>query len=158
MVESAIKTIAPEVGAQRVVADLEKVRARTHKLVEHLGAAEIERVHSPIMSPLVWDLAHIAAYEDLWINHRLGGLELLRPDLAALYDAFETPRAVRGDIDSLGPAEAREYLERVRDRSAAVAAHDGIGDGPLFELVIRHELQHCETMRQTLAIAGLLPD
>ena len=25
------------------------------------------------MSPLVWDLGHIAAFEDLWIAHRFGG-------------------------------------------------------------------------------------
>ena len=60
------------------------------------------------MSPLVWDLGHIAAYEDLWLAHRLGGLPLLRPDLAELYDAFETPRAVRGEIEMLGPAAARQ--------------------------------------------------
>ena len=53
------------------------------------------------MSPLSWDLGHVAAYEDLWLNHRLAGRELLREDLAALYDAFETPRAVRGDLEFL---------------------------------------------------------
>ena len=44
------------------------------------------------MSPLAWDLAHIAAYEDLWLVHRHGGEPLLHPELAAMYDAFETPR------------------------------------------------------------------
>jgi gamma-glutamyl hercynylcysteine S-oxide synthase len=143
-------------GSEQALDVMSATRGQTLALVAHLDDAQLEAVHSPIMSPLVWDLGHIAAYEDLWLAHRYGGLELLRPDLAALYDAFETPRAVRGDVDSLGPAGAREYLEQVRDRTAAVIAHHGIGDGTLFELVIRHELQHCETMRQTLAIAGLL--
>ena len=31
------------------------------------GDHDVERVTNPIMSPLVWDLAHIAAYEDLWL-------------------------------------------------------------------------------------------
>jgi iron(II)-dependent oxidoreductase len=117
----------------------------------------MQAVHSPIMSPLVWDLGHIAAYEDLWLAQRYGGLELLRPDLAGLYDAFETPRAVRGEIEALHPAQAREYLGAVRERTAEVIAERGLEDGVLCELVLRHELQHCETMRQTLAIAGLLP-
>ena len=52
---------------------------------------DLERVHSPLMSPLVWDLAHIAAYEDLWLVHRYGERPLLHDDLAAMYDAFETP-------------------------------------------------------------------
>ena len=109
------------------------------------------------MSPLVWDLGHIAAYEDLWLAHRHAGMELLRPELADLYDAFETPRAIRGEIEALGPAEARAYMDDVRARALAAIANRGVGDGVVCEMVIRHELQHSETMRQTLAIAGLLP-
>ena len=86
--------------------------------------------------------------------HRHGGLELLRPDLAALYDAFETPRAVRGDIEPLEPREARDYLEEVRARTVETIAERGAGDGVICEMVLRHELQHAETMRQTMAIAG----
>src|SRR5438445_2618982 len=100
------------------------------------------------MSPLVWDLGHIAAYEDLWVTHRHGGLPLLRPELAELYDAFETPRSQRGEIELLGPAEAYAYLTAVRERTAAVLADRGTGDGTVLEMVLRHELQHCETMRQ----------
>ena len=76
-----------------------EVRARTFRLVEHLDEEALTAVLSPIMSPLAWDLGHVAAYEDLWLNHRVAGRELLRDDLAALYDAFETPRAVRGDLE-----------------------------------------------------------
>ena len=106
---------------------------------------------SPIMSPLAWDLGHVAAYEDLWLNHRLAGRELLRDDLAALYDAFETPRAVRGDLEFLRGEELREYMAAVRER----ALEAPVTDGELHELVIRHELQHTETMLQAMALAGL---
>ena len=169
------------------LAALDEARSCTLQLVAHLDDRELERTHSPIMSPLVWDLAHIAAYEDLWLAHRHAGLELLRPDLAELYDAFETPRAQRGEAQLLDAAEARAYLEAVRERVvdalaevdagdralAEVGAGDGVltevgagnralaeasaGDSVLTELVVRHELQHSETMRQTLALAGLLP-
>src|SRR5919199_1933432 len=80
---------------------MQAVRRRTFGLVGHLSAADLERQVDPIMSPLVWDLAHIAAYEDLWLVHRFAGRPLLRPDLAARYDAFETPRSLRGDIELL---------------------------------------------------------
>jgi iron(II)-dependent oxidoreductase len=140
----------------RVLRGLAAARARTLELVAHLDDEQLERVHSPIMSPLAWDLGHIAAYEDLWLAHRHGGLALLRPELAELYDAFETPRAVRGEIAALGPADARAYLDDVRSRTVEALSARGIGDGVLCEMVIRHELQHSETMRQTLAIAGLL--
>jgi gamma-glutamyl hercynylcysteine S-oxide synthase len=135
---------------------LERARAATLALVAPLDDEQLQRVYSPIMSPLVWDLGHIAAYEDLWLAHRLGGLELMRPDLAALYDAFETPRAVRGEIEQLGPADARAYMQDVRTRVVEAIAANGVDDGVVCEMVVRHELQHRETMRQTLAIAGLL--
>jgi iron(II)-dependent oxidoreductase len=141
------------------LAALEGARARTLALVSHLTAAELQAVHSPVMGPLAWDLAHIAAYEDLWLCHRQCGLELLRPDLAELYDAFETPRAQRADVESgfLDANGARAYMELVHRRASEAVERAGIGDGTIFELVLRHELQHTETMRQAMNIAGLLP-
>jgi iron(II)-dependent oxidoreductase len=134
---------------------LTDVRDRTFALVAHLDDAELERQVDPIMSPLVWDLAHIAAYEDLWLVHRYVGEPLLHPELAARYDAFETPRAVRGEIELLDAPGAREYLSDVRERT--VAALDARGPDPvLHEMVARHELQHTETMRQAMRIGRLV--
>jgi len=134
---------------------LHEARQRTLSLVAPFSDAELERVQHPLMSPLCWDLGHIAAYEDLWLVHRHGGEELLRGDLADLYDAFETPRAVRGDIPFLRGREVFAYLDAVRERTLAVLERHGPGDGTLFEMVLRHEAQHNETMRQTLFLAGL---
>jgi gamma-glutamyl hercynylcysteine S-oxide synthase len=158
-IATATHHAAPPSPEQPMSAALADARAQTLALVAHLGEEELSAVHSPIMSPLVWDLGHIAAYEDLWLAHRLAGLELLRPGLAAAYDAFETPRAVRGDVETLGPREAREYMHEVRERVTRAIAREGIGDRErdVCEMVLRHELQHCETMRQTMALAGLLP-
>jgi len=139
-----------------VVQDLAAVRQRTLELVSHLATEDLERQIAPIMSPLAWDLGHIAAYEDLWLAHRHAGMELLRPDLAALYDAFETPRAVRGDLEILGDDDAVAYLAEVRARTLAALEING-PDPVIHEMVLQHELQHTETMRQAMAIAGLLP-
>src|SRR5438132_11081600 len=114
---------------EQTLAALDEARERTLALVAPLDDAEIERVHSPIMSPLVWDLGHIAAYEDLWLAHRHAGLELLRPQLAERYDAFETPRAVRGEIAILGAPDAREYMRAVRSRIAPALPEVGVGAG-----------------------------
>ncbi len=142
---------------EEALAALDTAREQTLALVGHLSDDTLSKVLSPIMSPLVWDLAHIAAYEDLWLAHRYGGLPLLRPDLAELYDAFETPRSVRGEVELLDPEQARAYLRAVRARTAQALDACGVGDGTIYELVLRHELQHTETMRQTMALAGLLP-
>ena len=144
------------IAAQSELSDaLRAARARTLALVAPLDRAELERVHDPLMSPLDWDLGHIAAYEDLWLVHRHGGGALLRPDLADLYDAFETPRAVRGEIPFLRGQDVLDYIAAVRESALEVLDEMGPGDGTLFELVVRHEAQHNETMRQTLFLAGL---
>jgi iron(II)-dependent oxidoreductase len=137
------------------LAALAEARQRTLTLVAALSDEELEQVHSTLMSPLVWDLGHIAAFEDLWIVHRYGGRPLVREGLAEIYDAFETPRAGRGDLDYLRPAQARDYLTEVRGRTAEVLAERGPGDGTVVELIVRHEQQHTETMLQTMQLARL---
>jgi iron(II)-dependent oxidoreductase len=153
---NAEQSIPLSTDAEQALAAMHAARELTLALLAGIDQDDLVRVHSPIMSPLVWDLGHIAAYEDLWLAHRHGGLALLRPELADLYDAFETPRAVRGEIEALGPAQARDYLDAVRARTSEVIAGRGVGDGMVSEMVLRHELQHAETMRQTMAIGGLL--
>jgi len=134
---------------------LQEVREQTLALVAPFSHDELERVQHPLMSPLDWDLGHIAAYEDLWLVHRHGGERLLRGDLADLYDAFETPRAARGDIPFLRGDDVFAYLAAVRERTLDVLERVGPGDGTLHEMVVRHEAQHNETMRQTLFLGGL---
>ncbi len=136
-------------------------RERTLRLVEDVGDEDVERVHSPLLSPLVWDLGHVAAFEDLWLNHRVGGHEPIHPELMEVYDANETPRARRGDLPYLQRAAAVEYLEQVRERALggldgadiAADAPSLTAEGFAWEQVIAHEHQHNETMLQTLAIA-----
>src|SRR3954449_9924375 len=99
---------------------LDAGRGRTLDLGADLPDAAVHEPLDPIMSPLVWDLAHIAAYEDLWAVHRLGGEPLLHEDLAATYDAFETPRAVRAEVELLNRDQALAYMDDVRRRTLDV--------------------------------------
>src|SRR5690349_8612285 len=88
---------AAETSTAAEVADaFREARERTLALVSSVTDDDLERVHSKLMSPLVWDLGHIAAFEDLWLVHRYGEQPMLRAELAEIYDAFETPRSKRG--------------------------------------------------------------
>src|SRR5215208_4214123 len=107
-------------------------RERTLALVAPLSVADVESQHTELMSPLVWDLAHIAAYEELWLVHRHGGMPLSRPELAAMYAAFETPRAVRGDLPLLVRSQVCEYLDEVRQPSRT-------GEILRYDLYVRHD-------------------
>ncbi len=145
------KTV-PLGGAGSLPAEqMAEARARTLELIEPIAVHDLERVHSRLMSPLVWDLGHIAAFEDLWICHRLGGLEPLRPDLMDVYDAFESPRASRGELPFLRHREAVAYLGAVRERALGVLAREDASF--VGSMVLEHEHQHNETMLQTMQLA-----
>jgi iron(II)-dependent oxidoreductase len=123
-----------------------------------LTAAEDDdliRQHSPLMSPLVWDLAHVGNQEELWLVRDVGGREPLRRDLDELYDAFKHARSNRPALPLLSPAEARTYIAGVRDKAMDVLDHvrlDGrplVADGFAFGMIVQHEQQHDETMLAT---------
>jgi iron(II)-dependent oxidoreductase len=137
----------------RALAD---ARDRTLRLVE-FDDAELRRQYDPLMSPLVWDLAHIGWQEELWLlrENNPDRPGLLEPAVERCYDAFLNSRASRVDLPLLTPAEARSYCATVRNK-----ALDGLdalpqdGSRPesefIFGLVISHENQHDETMLQAL--------
>jgi gamma-glutamyl hercynylcysteine S-oxide synthase len=132
-----------------VEALLEEARVRTLRLVEGVSGTDLDSVHDPLMSPLAWDLGHIAAFEDLWVC-REAGLDLLREDLAEVYDAFETPRAERGALAYLRHDDAIAYMREVRERVRTVLDRVSPFVG---EMLVQHEHQHNETMLQTLQLA-----
>jgi iron(II)-dependent oxidoreductase len=152
---TATGAAGPAASEAEVLRALVAAREQTFALVSSVSDRDLQRVHSPLMSPLVWDLGHIAAFEDLWLVHRYGERPMLREDLVDVYDAMETPRARRGDLPFLGPDEARDYLDVVRECALEIAEQRGTSDGTLHELVLRHEHQHTETMLQTLQLARL---
>ena len=114
------------------------------------------------MSPLLWDLAHVANYEDLWLVRALGG-EPTRDGLDDLYDAFQQPRGVREALPLLDLADARAYGDAVRARALDLLDAADLGpDSPepllrhgfVHRMVAQHEHQHAETL---LAAIQLLP-
>ena len=140
---------------------LDEARGRTLALIEPLDDEQLNRVYSPLLSPLAWDLGHIANFEELWLVQTIGGREPLHGDLGRFYDAIENPRKTRGELPILRDAELRAYLADVRERTLDVL--DGLAgelgpdaedpllrDGFVYEMLLAHELQHNETMLQLL--------
>ncbi|MBM7440168.1 ergothioneine biosynthesis protein EgtB [Streptomyces sp. HB132] len=139
---------------ERALAALLTARERTALLTDCVDDHELTAQHSPLMSPLVWDLAHIGNQEELWLLRAVGGREAIRPEIDGLYDAFEHSRASRPSLPLLPPGEARAYAADVRGRALDIlggAPLDGGGRrleraGFAFGMVAQHEQQHDETM------------
>lgn len=79
---------------EQLACHLARARARTLRLVD-FDDAELCCQYDPLMSPLVWDLAHIGQQEELWLlrGGDPGQPGLLPPAVEGLYDAFEHSRA-----------------------------------------------------------------
>jgi gamma-glutamyl hercynylcysteine S-oxide synthase len=146
---------------QTVVQALESAREHTLGLTA-FDEPELTRQHSPLMSPLVWDLAHIGQQEEHFLLQRLAWRAAPRepvfhPDVAALYDAFTHHRASRIRLPLLDAATSRGHLTRIRERVLELlAGADPLardpgprGGGFVAALVAQHELQHVETMLAT---------
>jgi iron(II)-dependent oxidoreductase len=142
---------------ERIAAELERVRLRSLGLtVSALGDDELMAQHSRLMSPLVWDLAHVGNYEEQWLVREAARLAALRPDIDGIYDAFEHPRAERPSLPLLRPTEATAYIGDVRTR--VVDSLDSVRfdtaspllrSGFVYGMVVQHEHQHDETMLAT---------
>ena len=147
---------APDGLAER----LASVRARTALLVERLSDDALNEVHSPLMSPIAWDLGHIATFEDLWLAQSAFGRLPLRRELGGVYDPAAAPRSARGDLPYLRSEDVFAYMDDVRTRvldllaGADLSASGGalLEEGFVYEMVLRHEQQHTETILQTLQI------
>ncbi|CAA9348439.1 MAG: Iron(II)-dependent oxidoreductase EgtB (hercynine sythase) [uncultured Nocardioidaceae bacterium] len=134
---------------------LQLARQRTSWLTD-LDEPELLAQHSTLMSPLVWDLAHIGQQEELWLLRGGDGARpgMLPASVESLYDAFEHPRAVRPALPLLPPVEARSYAAHVRARvldqlDRLPSTREAVFP---YAMVAQHEEQHDETMLAALQL------
>jgi iron(II)-dependent oxidoreductase len=142
-----------------IASQLRRVRRRTHELLEPLSERELTERVTSYLSPPIWDLGHIACYEELWLLQNVDGRAPREPAHAPLYDPFEQPRPVRDSLplpsvsETWGYAravreDALELLERVELADHAPLLHDGF----VYRMVAQHESQHQETLLQTFEL------
>lgn len=139
----------------RLAAELARARTRTLGLTDVVDDEDLLRQHSPLMSPLVWDLAHIGNQEEQWLIREVGGRAALRADIDQVYDAFRHARADRPALPLLDPNRSRAYVRSVREQVLDILDRtplDGrrlTADGLTFAMIVQHEQQHAETMLAT---------
>lgn len=151
---------APGGWKARAWAELEAARARVLGMLAGLPERVLMNQHSPLMSPLIWDVAHIANYEEQWLLRALGAPALTDPAFDAIYDAFRHPRSIRSTLPLLPPEAAFAYATRVRqavrehlmDHVPETTFEPLLVDGYVFGMVAQHEQQHAETLAATLQL------
>jgi iron(II)-dependent oxidoreductase len=138
---------------------LERARAATEALLEPLSDRDLAASAPPPRAPLVWDLVHVAAFEELWILRTAKGDAPLAEGHPDVYDALEREPAPGMRRPPLDPKAVRTYAADVRERALDFLDHADLDvpsallrDGFVFRLAVQHELQLQETMTETLEL------
>jgi iron(II)-dependent oxidoreductase len=133
---------------------LRDARRWTLALIADLTDAQWRGPHLPIVNPLLWEVGHIAWFQEKWILRRRGQPSL-RPDADALYDSSLVAHNTRWDLPLPGRQQTLAYMEAVLGRVlqglARGVSHE---DRYYFLLALFHEDMHTEAFaytRQTLA-------
>jgi len=140
---------------EHIASELIRTRLRSVALTDAVDEPDLVSQHSPLMSPLVWDYAHIANQEEIWLVRDVGGREAVRSDIDDMYDAFKNPRADRPALPLLSASQTRGYVGEVREKVLEVLGTAELNgrrlteSGFVFGMVIQHEQQHDETMLAT---------
>lgn len=150
--------VSGRVDPEAIATQLQEARARTFLLVAPLSDEELRLQHDPLMSPILWDLGHIAHFEELWLTRNLDGpIEFV--EMPGLYNPFEHPRSERGSLALPGIADCRAVMDQIRGRVLGRLAatdldldHPLLHDGFVYHMVLQHEYQHNETMLQTMQL------
>jgi iron(II)-dependent oxidoreductase len=161
MTQTHVDAAAP--AADRIAAMLEEARDRTLLLIAPLSEQDLHRQHDPLMSPVIWDLGHIAHFEELWLTRNLDGpVEFV--EMPGMYNPFEHPRRVRGALALPSSNECGVEMEKIRarvlERLRSADLEDGgdlLRDGYVYAMVAQHEYQHDETILQTLQLKAGAP-
>jgi gamma-glutamyl hercynylcysteine S-oxide synthase len=111
-----------------------------------------------LMSPIIWDVGHIAHFEELWLTQNLDG-PIEFSEMPGLYNPFEHPRASRAALPLPTLAQMMTRLDEIRarvlDRLDKIEWNDNnplLKGGYVYNMVLQHEYQHNETILQTLQL------
>jgi gamma-glutamyl hercynylcysteine S-oxide synthase len=151
----------PPLSAARAADLLQEARGRTLLLVASVAEDELMNQHDRLMSPIVWDLGHIAHFEELWLVRNLAG-PVQFSEMPGMFNPFENPRATRGELALPRLADTLEHMAGARRRVLDALARGDHGaadpellrDGLVYRMVAQHEYQHNETMLQALQLKG----
>ncbi len=150
--------VSGRVDPGAIAAELQEARARTFLLVAPLSDEDLHLQHDPLMSPIIWDLGHIAHFEELWLTQNLDGpIEFV--EMPGLYNPFEHPRSTRGQLALPGIADCRTVMDEIRGHvlgrltsTSFDPDHPLLHGGYVYNMVLQHEYQHNETILQTLQL------
>ena len=141
---------------ERLVAALDEARARTLAIYAHLDLAALDVPCIPVVNPPLWELAHIAWFQEYWCLR--GGDPAKRSILAgadALFNSGTVAHESRWTLDYPAADALFAYMRDSHDAMREALANSPTGDRYFFKLALLHEDMHGEALLMTLQTLGL---
>jgi iron(II)-dependent oxidoreductase len=130
-------------------------RQRTCELVADLSDDQLIGPRLPIVNPLLWEIGHVAWFQEKWALRHAAKRQPIRSDADALYDSSAVAHDTRWDLPLPDRNATLRYGQQVSDRVQEwLAEHEPGADAAYFTLLsIFHADMHTEAFtyaRQTL--------
>src|SRR5262245_59546581 len=74
---------------------LRAARARTFSLVADLSDNQLHVPHLPIVNPFLWELGHLAWFQEKWVLRRFYEEPAIWPEADSLYDSAKIAHPTR---------------------------------------------------------------
>jgi iron(II)-dependent oxidoreductase len=91
-------------------------RQRTWDLVADLRDDQLFGPHLAILNPLLWEIGHVAWFQEKWVLRHAGRRPPIRADADALYDSAAVLHDTRWDLPLPDREQTLRYMSEVRDR------------------------------------------
>ena len=90
-------------------------RQRTLDLLADLSDAQLMGAKLDIVNPLLWEIGHIAWFQEKWVLRHVLGRPSIRSDSDALWDSMAIAHDTRWDLPLPTRQETIDYMGRVNN-------------------------------------------
>ncbi len=142
----------------RLAAALRDARRRTLALYSHLDLGRLEVPCLPIVNPPLWELAHIAWFQEFWClrDGRMdGGRAAMLEGADRMFDSGTVPHDTRWSLPYPSWPAIGRYMDDTLEATLESLGRSAPDARYFFQLALLHEDMHGEALLMTLQSLGL---
>jgi iron(II)-dependent oxidoreductase len=153
--QSTIVKVPPPTNAD-LATWVRDARTRTFDLVADLSDEQLMGPRLAIVNPLLWEIGHVAWFQEKWALRHAAGQPAIRPGIDSLYDSAAIAHDTRWDLLLPSRQDTLAYLVAVRDAvlERIETGHLSDDDRYFIQLGVFHEDMHNEAFTYTRQTHG----
>jgi len=149
----------PTTSNSELAAWVRNARENTFALVADLTDEQLLGPKLAIVNPFLWEIGHVAWFQEKWVLRGAAGLSPLRANGDALYDSAAIPHDTRWDLPLPSRQETLAYMREVRDLVIERLERGNVDDNERYFICLSvfHEDMHNEAFTYTRHTLGYPP-